>query len=214
MTKTKSKTIKNNRLSKKTGSVILAGLLTLSCSSAMAIDTTFSLHKGEESKTLGVSLALSDNFSKGSNFYWSVGYSSLNDVKIEFNDTINVESEDDLFFKTNTIEGSLSYRQKLKSYNSFLKKITIEYQLGASVSLTDNKYVWTDPILADTTYEESVSESGDINPLIALSTYYNVNKKTAIVLGLKYQPSFSEFGDVSSLFLGVNYKFGKAINYK
>ena len=213
----KNKTNKNNSLKKNLRNITLAGLLTLPCTNALAIETIFNLHKGSESKTAGFSVAVADNFSKGSNFYWSVGYSSLRDISVDWYYNVQVEwlqdiviDEDkgDLYFNNNTIDATLSYRQKLRGYNNFLKKVTIEYQAGASLGLTDNKFFWT-----DLNEEKYFSEKGDINPLLAISTHYNFDKKTALVLGLKYQPSFSEFGDISSIFLGINYKFGKVINY-
>lgn len=204
---------KNNLLAKKLTNIALAGLLTLSCSNAAAMDATFSLHKGDESKTAGFNLALSDSFSKGSNFYWTVAYNSLTDVKADVDQDIILQSEDDLFFNNNTIEALVSYRQKVRSYNEFFKKLTIEYQIGASISLTDNKYVWQDPELEGVTYEEYVSESADINPVLSIASYYHFNKNTAVVLGVKYQPSFSNLGDVGSIFLGFNYTFGKVVGY-
>jgi len=202
--KNKNKHNKNILLSKIKNKIAIAGILTLGCFNAMALDTVLSLHKGDESKTVGLSITLADNFSKNSNFYWSLGYSTLNDVKVEWNN-------DDLFFKNDTVEALLSYRQKLTGFNnqnSFLKNITIEYQIGASVGLTENKFFWT-----DLNEEKYFSETADINPIIAISTHYNFSKKSAIILGLKHQPNFSEFGNISTLFLGINYKFGRAAGY-
>lgn len=199
--KIKSKANKNNRLKNTLGQLSLAGLLTLSCSSAMALDTSFSLHKGDESKTKGMSVGLADNFTKGSNWYWSVAYNTLDDVKVTWNN-------DELYFKTDTIDAVVSYRQQLKSYNDFFKKVTLEYQVGASVALTENKFFWQ-----DLNEEKYFSEKGDINAVLAFAAHYNFNKKAALTLGIKYQPNFSEFGDISSVFIGINYKFGKTMGY-
>lgn len=199
--KTNNKANKNNTLSSRIGKLVLAGFLTLSCANVMALDTSFSLHKGDESKTKGISVGLADQFSKGSPWYWSLAYSTLDDVQVKWNN-------DELYFKNDTVDALISYRQKLKSYNEFFKKVTIEYQFGASVALTENKFFWQ-----DLNEEKYFSEKNDINAIVAISAHYNFNKKTAVTLGIKHQPSFSEFGSISSVFLGINYKFGKAVGY-
>lgn len=182
-------------------SKLTAGLLTFFAANTMAMDTTVTLHKGDQTKTTGFAIAVADRVTPSSNFYWSVGYSSLNDVKVKWNN-------DDLFFRNNTLELMMSYRQKIQTYNAFLKKITFEYQLGASVGLTDNKFIWT-----ALNEEKSFSESGDVNPVVSFATHYSFNKKTSALLGVKHQPSYSDFGDVSSVFFGINYKFGTVRNY-
>lgn len=192
---------KNNVLPGKFNKIILAGILTLSCSSAMALDTSFSFHKGDESKTKGLSVGLADSFSKGSPWHWSLAYNTLDDVQVKWNN-------DELYFKNDTVDALVSYRYKLKSYNAFFKKMTIEYQFGASVALTENKFFWQ-----DLNEEKYFSEKNDINAVLAIAAHYNVNKKTAVTFGIKHQPSFSEFGDISSIFLGINYTFGKAVGY-
>jgi len=192
---------KNNALRNSVGQLALAGLLTFSCTNALALDTSFSLHKGDESKTKGISVSVADNFAKGSNWYWSFAYNTLDDVQVRWNN-------DELYFKTDTLDAAISYRQQLKSYNDFLKKVTIEYQVGASVALTENKFFWQ-----ALNEEKYFSEKGDINALLSVSAHYNFNKKTALILGVKYQPNFSEFGDISSVFVGINYKFGKVVGY-
>ena len=76
---------KNKTLRLNICKLATAGLLTLSCSNVMALDTSFSLHKGDESKTKGMSVGIADNFAKGSPWYWSVAYSTLDDVQVEWN---------------------------------------------------------------------------------------------------------------------------------
>jgi len=196
-----NKVNKNKTLRNHIKQITLAGLLTLPAASAMAIDTSFSFHKGDESKTKGISVGLGDNFAKGSPWYWSVAYNTLDKVQVKWN-------SDELYFKIDTIDVAVSYRQQLKSYNPFLKKVTIEYQGGLSAALTENKFFWQ--ALDEQKY---FSEKGDVNALLAVSAHYNFNKKTALTLGVKYQPSFSEFGDISSVFVGLNYKFGNVVGY-
>lgn len=169
--------------------------------SAHAIETDFSFHQGNESDTQGISFSIADRFSKASNFYWAVGYSYLDDVKVEWNNS-------DLFFKVDTVDAIVSYRYKPKSYDQFMKQITLEYQLGATIALTENKFIW--PELNE---EKYFSESNDINPLLGFNIHYAMSKQTAIKVGFKYQPSFSEFDDITSVYIGFSYKFGKQVGY-
>ena len=84
--------------------VIIATVMLLSCSiiQVNAIETNIAMHQGSESDTQGFSIAVSDKVTKSSNFYWGVGYSNFDDVKVEWN-------QRDLFFKvdTNAIEISV-----------------------------------------------------------------------------------------------------------
>ena len=169
--------------------------------SAQAIDANFSLHQGDESDTQGVSLMISDKFSKSGDLYWNLGYSYLDEVKVEWNNS-------DLFFKVDTVDAIISYRYKPKSYNQFFKLVTIETQIGATIALTENKFVW--PELEQ---EKYFSESNDINLMLGVNVYYDTSKNTAINLGFKYQPSFSEFDDISTIYLGFTYKFGAQYGY-
>ena len=166
-----------------------------------AIEAGIALHKGSESKTTGFNLSVSDNFSKKHNLYWTVAYNKLNDIKVDWN-------KRELFFSVDTVEALVSYQQKLRTYDSFLKNISFEYQAGLSVALTENKFTWE-----ALDQERYFSEQGDINAVLAFATLYNINKNSVVKLGIKYQPSFSDFGSVSSLYLGFTYKFGRQIGY-
>jgi hypothetical protein len=182
-------------------SLISLGLFTFNAS---AIEIAGNFHKGSEAKTKGFNFVLADTFTKGGNLYWSVAYSSLDKVKVEWNNT-------DLFFKIDTFDALVSYRHKIQSYNSFFKNLTIEYQLGASMALTENKFTWPEtPGL-----EEEIryfSEKSDINTIVGIAAQYKLDRNTSINFGVKYQPSFSEFGAVSSVYVGLNYRFGRGLD--
>lgn len=195
MTRTSPKITKG--LTPKLIAVIALGL----AGSSQAIETNFSLHQGGDSDTQGLSFSVADQFSKSSQFYWSVGYSYLDDVKVEWNNQ-------DLFFKVDTVDAILSYRYKPKSYNQFMKQLTFEYQIGASVALTENKFVWS-----DLNEERYFSEKNDVNPLLGFNVRYAIDKNTSVVTGFKYQPSFSDFDDITSVYLGISYKFGNQFGY-
>jgi len=184
----------------------IAVILTVlaSCSFSLnlyALGVGAEIHKGDESKTTGFNLSVSDSFSRKHNIYWTLAYNNLNDIKVNWN-------EDELFFSVDTVVALVSYQQKLNTYDSLLKNIVFEYQAGFSVALTENKFIWE-----DLEEERFFSEKGDINAVLAFSTHYNINKNSALKLGIKYQPSFSEFGSVSSIYLGFTYKFGRQIGY-
>ena len=184
-------------------SSVLISASFLTCN-ASAIEVSGNFHKGDESKTTGFSFVLADKFSKGGNLYWSVAYNSLDKVKVEWNN-------DELFFKVDTIDALVSYRHKIQSYNAFFKNLTIEYQVGASIALTENKFTWPEtPGL-----EEEVryfSEDNDVNAVIGVGARYKLDRNTSINFGVKYQPSFSEFGDISSAYIGLTYRFGRGID--
>ena len=168
---------------------------------SFALEIGAALHKGDESKTKGFNISVSENFSRKHNLYWSLSYNSLDDVKVDWNNS-------SLYFSVDTIEALISRQQKLKTYNSFLKNIVFEYQAGVSLALTENKFTWE-----ELNEERFFSEKNDINAVLSFSTYYNLTKNSAVKLGVKIQPSFSQFGTVGSVYLGFNYKFGKQVGY-
>lgn len=190
-----------NRLMKFAIVVLAYAVVSTFSLSVKAIELNVSAHQGNESDMQGLSLLVSDRFSKGGNLYWNIGYSSLDDVKVEWNNS-------DLFFQVDTIDTFLSYRYTPKTFNKFLKQLSFEYQLGASVVLTENKFIWE-----ELDEEKYFSESNDINALAGFTVHYNTSNNTAINVGFKYQPSFSEFDDITSVYFGFTYKFGNQQSY-
>jgi hypothetical protein len=196
--------IKNrvSKLSRKMSIAILAGIASTALSSnVLAIEANIAMHQGSDSNTQGFSLLVSDNVSKSSNFYWGLGYSNLDDVKVEWNNAA-------LFFKVDTLDAIVSYRYQPKTYNQFMRRLTVDYQIGTTYTLTENKFIW--PALNEERY---FSEKGDVNVLMGLAVHYNTSKNSALNIGFKYQPSFSELDDITSVYLGFTYKFGKQIGY-
>jgi len=194
---------KNKLQSKRKVTAILTTLVASSILSfnTLAIETNIAIHQGSDSNTQGFSFHVADKVSKSSNFYWGLGYSNLDDVKVEWND-------DDLFFKVDTIDAIVSYRYQPKTYNKFMRQLTVEYQAGVSFALTENKFIW--PELSE---ERFFTEKGDVNTLVGVAVHYNTSKNSALNLGFKYQPSFSELDDITSVHLGFTYKFGKQVGY-
>ncbi len=169
--------------------------------STSALETSFSLHQGDEAKTQGLSFSVADKFTKSADFYWNIGYSYLDDVKVEWN-------QQALYFKVDMLDAIVSYRYKPKSYNQFMKHVTLEYQVGASIALTENKFVW--PELNE---EKYFSKQNDINPLFGFNMHYALNRNSTVNIGFKYQPSFSDFDDITSVYIGFTYKFGNQFGY-
>jgi hypothetical protein len=94
-------------------------------------------------------------------------------------DEVFVEwNNSNLKFPINSAEASLSYRHQFTSRSPTMSRFSMEYQLGVAASLTDNKFTWT-----ELNEEKYFSETGDTNGFLAMS----------------------EFGSMSSVFLGVKF---------
>jgi hypothetical protein len=163
---------------------------------AQSVEIAASFHQGDQSQSKGYSLAVSDNFARKSPFYWTLAYNKLDKVFIEWNGS-------SLYFPLESIETSLSYRHRLSSHSPTMKRISFEFQAGISTALTENKFVW--PELNEQKY---FSERGDVNGFVAITGHYKFGSNTSVHLGLKHLPGLSEFGDISSAFLGLSYRFG------
>lgn len=177
-------------------------LLIFSISQLNAAEVAIQLHSGTEDNAIGHSLVYSDTFSTNRSYRWGVAYSYLNQLKATWNGQ-------EKFFDNNNIDVYAAYRLFPKSYNSFWRPFTFEAQLGASISLTENKFIFED--FPD--QEIIFSETGDINVMVNLLTQYQLTKQTKIQLGLKHYPSFSNFDSQSSIYLGISYQFGKKYGY-
>lgn len=160
-----------------------------------AIEVGISGQQGTEYETQGYSFFISDNFSRRSPFYWSLGVSRYDEIFVEWNNS-------NLKFPINNAEASLSYRHQFTARNASMRNLSLEYQIGAAASLTDNKFTW--PELNE---EKYFSETGDINGFLAISAHYKVSANVSAVMGVKHFPKMSEFGSISSVFLGVKFNF-------
>jgi hypothetical protein len=163
---------------------------------AQSVEIAASFHQGDQSQSKAYSLSVTDNFARKSPFYWTLAYNKLDKVFIEWNSS-------SLYFPVESIETSLSYRHRLSSRNPRMKRFSIEFQGGVSTVLTDNKFVW--PELNE---QKSFSERGDMNGFVAITGHYKFAANTSIHLGVKHVPELSEFGDITSVFLGLSYRFG------
>jgi hypothetical protein len=89
-----------------------------------------------------------------------------------------------------------------------MKRFSMEYRLGIAASLTDNKFTW-----AELNEEKYFSEIGDVNGFLAISAHYKVSSNVSAIMGVKHFPQMSEFGSMSSVFLGVKFNFDVGPTY-
>ncbi len=85
-----------------------------------------------------------------------------------------------------------------------------EFQHGANVNLSEHRLVFRPEFDRDDIY---FAEQGDINPVFSLSLQKSFTKNSAMNIGFKHYPSYSEFGSISTLFIGFNYRFGSQTSY-
>ena len=181
--------------------IFLCALSLFILNKSYALEIGGALHKGTDAGTSAISLHALNEITKGSKFKWSVSYNRLNKINVEWNNS-------ELDFSTNTIDATILYRQKLRSYSSFFNKVSIDYQAGISFNLTDNKFYWP-----DLDEEKYFSNKSDINAVIALSANYELDRTKSMYIGVKHLPSFSDFNSISTVYLGFSYKFGRKSNY-
>ena len=191
-----------NKITSSTSLVSFIAFLAFTLSfTSRAMETSAELHKVDQSGSYGFSLGVGDNFFNQQAFNWQVSYNRIEDVNITWND-------DDIDFSLDTIDVSLRYRYFPKSYNKFVNSLMVEFQIGAGIALTENKFTW--PELQE---EKYFSEQGDINPFLEISLHKELSKTTSIHVGFKHYPSYSEFDDISSVFIGFSYNFGSRTGY-
>jgi hypothetical protein len=166
-----------------------------------ALEFGGSAHQGTEYETQGYSIFIADNFSRRSPFYWSLGVSRYDEVFVEWNNR-------NLKFPISSAEASLSYRHQFTARNPTMRRFTLDYQVGVAASLTDNKFTW-----AELNEEKYFSETGDINGFLAISVHYQVSSNVSAIMGVKHFPKMSEFGSMSSVFLGVKFSLDFSPTY-
>jgi hypothetical protein len=178
---------------------------------SQAIESSIKLHKVDQDKSVGFSLSIGDEFFNEKAFNWQVSYNRLTEVSInDLDDTSEAWAQADFDFTIQTIDFSLAYRYYPKSYNKIINTLMLEFQLGAAVNLSEHKFIFRPNFDRDDIY---FAEQGDINPVLAISLQKNFTKKTAINIGIRHYPSYSDFGSISSIFIGFNYRFGRQVGY-
>jgi hypothetical protein len=179
-------------------------------SKSHALESSVQLHKVDQDKSFGYSLSIGDEFFNQKALNWQVSYNRLENVVIADLDKISdVWNGAGFDFTMQAIDLSLGYRYYPQSYDKFINTLMIEFQLGASVNLSEHKLIPQDTN-ADVRY---FANQGDINPLLSISIQKSFTKNSAMHIGVKHYPSYSDFGSISTIFIGFNYRFGRQVGY-
>jgi hemolysin activation/secretion protein len=144
---------------------------------------------------------MANNFSRKSPFYWRLGISRFDEMYVEWNNS-------NLKFPINNAEVSLSYRHQFTSRSPAMRRFSMEYQLGVAASLTENKFIW-----AELGEEKYFSETGDVSGYLAISAHYQMTTNISAIMGVKHFPKMSEFGSISSVFLGLKFNLDFSPKY-
>jgi len=189
---------------------VLCFFIVILTSKSHALESSVQLHKVDQDKSFGYSISIGDEFFNQKAFNWQVSYNRLENVAISDLDKISDVWNDAGFdFTMQAIDLSLGYRYYPQSYDKFINTLMVEFQLGASVNLSEHKLIPQDPN-ADVRY---FANQGDINPVLSISLQKSFTKNSAMHIGVKHYPSYSDFGSISTLFIGFNYRFGRQIGY-
>jgi hypothetical protein len=180
-------------------------------SKSHALESSVQLHKVDQDKSYGYSLSIGDEFFNQKAFNWQVSYNRFEKVKIsDLDETSKVWDKAGFDFTLQTIDLSLGYRYYPKSYDKFISSLMLEFQLGASINLSENKLIPNRALKLDDVY---FAEQGDINPVMSISLQKSFTKNSAMHVGFKHYPSYSDFGSISTVFIGFNYRFGRQVGY-
>ncbi|KGJ89855.1 hypothetical protein [Colwellia psychrerythraea] len=190
---------------------MLALVMIMVFGNAHALESSVQLHKVDQDKSFGYSLSIGDEFFNQKAFNWQVSYNRLENVAIsDLDETSDAWDKAGFDFAIQTIDLSLGYRYYPKSYDKFISSLMVEFQLGAAVNISEHKLVFRPDFDRDDIY---FAEQGDINPVISISLQKSFTKNSAMHIGVKHYPSYSDFGSISTLFIGFNYRFGRQVGY-
>ncbi len=190
---------------------VLCVFFVMLASKSHALESSVQLHKVDQDKSYGYSLSIGDEFFNQKAFNWQVSYNRFEKVKIsDLDETSEVWDDAGFDFTLQTIDLSLGYRYYPKSYDKFISSLMLEFQLGASINLSENKLIPDPALKLDDVY---FAEQGDINPVMSISLQKSFTKNSAMHIGFKHYPSYSDFGSISTVFIGFNYRFGRQVGY-
>lgn len=190
---------------------VLCVFIVMLASKSHALESSVQLHKVDQDKSYGYSLSIGDEFFNQKAFNWQVSYNRFEKVKInDLDETSEVWDKAGFDFTLQTVDLSLGYRYYPKSYDKFISSLMLEFQLGASINLSENKLIPDPDLKLDDVY---FAEQGDINPVMSISLQKSFSKNSAMHIGFKHYPSYSDFGSISTVFIGFNYRFGRQIGY-
>lgn len=193
---------------------IIAAILCISfivfSSQSYALESSVQLHKVDQDKSFGYSVSIGDEFFNQKAFIWQISYNQLVNVAVvDLDETSEEWAKADLDFSIQTVDLSLGYRYYPKSYDKFVKSLMFEALVGVSANLSDNKFVFKEVERNDLYF----ANQGDINAVFSLSIQKSFTKNSAMHIGFKHYPSYSDFGSISTVFVGFNYRFGRPNRY-
>jgi hypothetical protein len=190
---------------------VLCVFFVLLASKSHALESSVQLHKVDQDKSYGYSLSIGDEFFNQKAFNWQISYNRFEKVKIsDLDETSEVWDDAGFDFTLQTVDLSLGYRYYPKSYDKFISSLMLEFQLGASINLSENKLIPDPDLNLDDVY---FAEQGDINPVMSISLQKSFTKNSAIHIVFKHYTSYCDFGIISTLFLCFNYRFGRQVGY-
>ncbi len=176
-----------------------------------ALESSIQLHEVDQDKSFGYSLSIGDEFFNQRSFNWQISYNRFENVAIgDLHDISDVWDKADFDFNLQTIDLALGYRYYPSSYVQSHRGIMFEFQLGASVNLSDHKLIFRPDLDRDDIY---FANKGDLNPVVSISVQKSFTRNSAMHIGFKHYPSYSGFGNISTLFIGFNYRFGSIEGY-
>jgi hypothetical protein len=190
---------------------VLCLFIVLLANKGQALESSIQLHKVAQDTSFGYNLSIGDEFFNQKAFNWQISYNRLENVEIsDLDKTSEAWSQAGFDFSIQTIDLSLAYRYYPRSYDRFIETLMVEFQLGAAFNLSDHKLVFRPNLDRDDIY---FANQGDINPVMSISVQKSLTKNNAVHIGFKHYPSYSDFGSISTLFIGFNYRFGRQIGY-
>lgn len=192
-------------------STVACLLILFVTSSAYALESSLQLHKVGQEKSYGYSVSLGDEFFKQKAFNWQFTYNRFENVNVNALDkTSGVWDDAEFDFSIQTLDATLGYRYYPRSYDKLINSIMLEVQVGASVNLAEHKIIFRPDFDLDDIY---FAKQGDINAVMSIAIQKSFTRNSAMHIGLKHYPNFSEFGSFSSIYIGFNYRFGNQLYY-
>ncbi|MBU2870890.1 hypothetical protein KO502_09275 [Colwellia sp. E2M01] len=190
---------------------ILCLIALFSATQSHAVETSIQIQKPNQDKSYGYTIAIGDEFFNQKSINWQVSYNRLDNIMVsDLDETSQTWNDANLDFTLQTIELGLAYRIFPRSYNKFISSLMFEVQLAAAVNLSDHKFTFRPTIEREDVY---FANQGDINPVISIAMQKSFTKNSAMQVGFKLYPSYSDFGSISTLYIGFNYRFGRQVGY-
>lgn len=186
---------------------VLCFFIAILTSKSYALESSIQLHKVDQDKSFGYSLSIGDELFNQKAFNWQVSYNRLENIAVVWN-------KENFEYSLQTADLSLGYRFYPRSYDKLINSLMVEFQLGVAINLSDHKLIFEDDLISGFQgFELNLAKQGAINPVMSISLQKSLTKNSAMHIGFKHYPSYSDFGSISTLYIGFNYRFGRQIGY-